>query len=63
MIPYVLYCKWTNLKQLIAEAKNPIGAARQLASYDYKYRHCGRYNVFLVYEPLAGKLYLKILET
>ena len=51
-------------RQLIAEAKSPIAAAPgQPARYDYEYRRCGTYNVFLVCEPLAGKRFLDILET
>ena len=57
-------CMDESPRQLIAEAKSPIAAAPgQPARYDYEYRRCGTYNVFLVCEPLAGKRFLDILET
>ena len=57
-------CMDESPRQLIAEAKSPIVAAPgQPARYDYEYRRCGTYNVFLVCEPLAGKRFLDILET
>ena len=57
-------CMDESPRQLIAEAKSPIAAAPgQPARYDYEYRRCGTYNVFLVCEPLAGKRLLDVLET
>ena len=57
-------CMDESPRQLIAEAKSPIATAPgQPARYDYEYRRCGTYNVFLVCEPLAGKRFLDILET
>ena len=59
-----ILCMDESPRQLIAEAKSPIAAAPgQPARYDYEYRRCGTYNVFLVCEPLAGKRFLDILET
>ena len=56
-------CMDESPRQLIAEAKSPIAAAPgQPARYDYEYRRCGTYNVFLVCEPLAEKRYFDILE-
>jgi hypothetical protein len=50
-------------KQLIDEARLPVlmspGKPRR---YDYEYRRNGVSNVFMMFEPLAGKRHLKVTE-
>ena len=50
-------------KQLIAETKTPMRAMPgEVARYDYEYRRCGVCNIFLAYEPLAGKRIVKVTD-
>ena len=50
-------------KQLISETKTPISATPgKPARYDYEYKRCGVCNIFLAFEPLAGKRIVKITE-
>jgi len=50
-------------KQLVGEIRKPIPAARhQPARYDYEYKRNGVANIFMMFEPLAGKRYVKITE-
>jgi len=50
-------------KQLVAEARNPLAvSAGQPARYDYEYRRNGVANIFMMFEPLAGKRYVKITQ-
>lgn len=50
-------------KQLIAEVKTPISTSPgQAAKYDYEYKRCGVYNIFLAFEPLPGKRIVTITE-
>ncbi|MGR3218321.1 MAG: IS630 family transposase [Candidatus Anammoxibacter sp.] len=54
-------CMEESPKQLVAEVKTPISASPgQVAKYDYEYKRCGVYNIFLAFEPLAGKRIVKI---
>jgi len=50
-------------KQLIDEARLPVlmspGTPRR---YDYEYRRNGVSNLFMMFEPLAGKRHLKVTE-
>lgn len=56
-------CMDESPKQLIAETRAPIPASPgQPARHDYEYRRCGVCNVFLAYEPLAGKRMTTITE-
>ena len=50
-------------KQLIAETRVPISmSAGKPRRYDYEYRRNGVANVFMMFEPLAGKRDLKVTE-
>ena len=50
-------------KQLIAETKSALPASPgRVARYDYEYRRCGVSNIFLAYEPLAGKRIVRVTE-
>jgi hypothetical protein len=50
-------------KQLVGEIRKPIPAAlHQPARYDYEYKRNGVANIFMMFEPLAGKRHLKITE-
>jgi len=50
-------------KQLVAEARNPLPvSAGQPARYDYEYRRNGVANIFMMFEPLAGKRYVKLTQ-
>jgi len=50
-------------KQLVGEIRKPIPPAQgKLARYDYEYRRNGVANIFMVFEPLAGKRYVKVTE-
>ena len=50
-------------KQLVAEARNPLpGFPGQPARYDYEYKRNGVANIFMMFEPLAGKRYVKVTQ-
>lgn len=50
-------------KQLIGETRVPVLMARgKPRRYDYEYRRNGVANVFMMFEPLAGKRHLKVTE-
>jgi hypothetical protein len=50
-------------KQLLAEARKPLAvSAGQPARYDYEYRRNGVANIFMMFEPLAGKRYVKVTQ-
>lgn len=56
-------CMDESPRQLIAETKIPIPASPgHPEKYDYEYKRCGVYNVFLACEPLAGKRMVEITE-
>jgi len=58
-----LVCFDERPKQLIAEVRKPIPARPgQLARYDYEYRRNGVANIFMMFEPLAGKRKVKITQ-
>jgi transposase len=60
---YPVICMDESPKQLISETKMPIPVSpRQPAKYDYEYKRCGVCNIFLAFEPLAGKRIVKITE-
>ena len=60
---YPVVCMDESPKQLIGETKTPIPASpRQPERFDYEYRRFGMCNVFLAFEPLAGKRVMKITE-
>ena len=48
-------------KQLIGETRAPVPASRRRpARYDYEYRRNGVANLFMLFEPLAGKRRVKV---
>jgi len=50
-------------KQLIAEIRKPIPAVTgKQARYDYEYKRNGVANLFMMFEPLAGKRHLKVTD-
>ncbi len=50
-------------KQLISETRVPIPSSPgRTAKHDYEYKRCGKSNIFLAYEPLAGKRMVKVTE-
>ena len=50
-------------KQLIGEARTPVPARPgQPARYDYEYKRNGVANLFMMFEPLAGKRHVKVTE-
>ena len=56
-------CMDESPKQLIGETRKPIPASPgQLERHDYEYQRFGMCNVFLAFEPLAGKRMVKITE-
>jgi len=58
---YPVVCMDESPRQLIAETKIPIPASPgQPARYDYEYKRCGAYNIFLACEPLAGKRMVQV---
>lgn len=60
---YPVVCMDESPKQLIGETRIPIPASRGIpARHDYEYRRCGRCNIFLACEPLAGKRMVAITE-
>jgi len=50
-------------KQLVAEVRNllPVSAGRPIR-YDYEYKRNGVANIFMMFEPLAGKRYVKVTQ-
>ena len=58
-----LVCFDERPKQLIAEVRKPIPAQPGLlARYDYEYRRNGVANIFMMFEPLAGKRKVEITQ-
>jgi len=50
-------------KQLVGEIRKPIPLVPgKLARYDYEYKRNGVANIFMMFEPLAGKRYVKVTE-
>lgn len=50
-------------KQLIGETRKPVrGRPGQPARVDYEYVRNGTANLFMVFEPLAGKRYVKVTD-
>ena len=48
-------------KQLLAEKRDPLPMQPgQVQKQDYEYERHGNGNVFMFFEPLAGKRYLKV---
>lgn len=50
-------------KQLVAEIREPLaGYPGQPARYDYEYKRNGVANIFMIFEPLVGKRYVKVTK-
>jgi len=50
-------------KQLVGEIRKPISQSPgKLARHDYEYKRNGVANIFIMFEPLAGKRYVKVTE-
>jgi hypothetical protein len=50
-------------KQLVAEVRNPLPVSADYpARHDYEYRRNGVANIFMMFEPLAGKRYVKVTQ-
>jgi hypothetical protein len=60
---YPVVCMDESPKQLISEKRTPIKASPgKPARHDYEYKRCGVCNIFIAFEPLAGKRLVKITE-
>ena len=58
-----LICMDEKSKQLTAETRRPIPAAPgRPARYDYEYERNGGSNLFMFFEPLAGKRHVSVTE-
>lgn len=58
-----LVCLDERSKQLIGETRTPVPVAPgHEARYDYEYRRNGVANLFMLFEPLAGKRRVKVTE-
>ena len=50
-------------KQLVAEVRGPLpGYPGHPARYDYEYKRNGVANIFMMFEPLAGKRHVKVTD-
>lgn len=50
-------------KQLVAQTRTPLPLAPgQAARQDYEYERCGTANLFMLFEPLAGKRRVKVTQ-
>src|SRR5436305_1542987 len=50
-------------KQLVKEIRQPIAPTRgQAERFDYEYERNGTANLFMLFEPLAGKRYVTVTE-
>jgi hypothetical protein len=50
-------------KQLVAETRSPLPAEPgQAERFDYEYERCGTANLFMLFEPLAGKRHVEVTE-
>jgi len=50
-------------RQLIEERHIPVTRPGQVELVDYEYRRCGVANLFMMFEPLAAKRFVKVTET
>jgi len=50
-------------RQLIEERRIPVNQPGQIELVDYEYRRCGVCNLFMMFEPLAAKRFVKTAET
>ena len=60
---FPVLCMDESPRQLIRETRTAIpAAAGRPECYDYEYERCGRGNIFMVSEPLAGRRMVKVTE-
>ena len=58
-----MVCLDETSKQLIGETRTPVSAAPgREARYDHEYKRNGTANLFMVFEPLAGKRHVRVTE-
>jgi hypothetical protein len=58
-----MVCLDETSKQLIGETRIPVTASPgQPARYDYEYKRNGVANLFMIFEPLIGKRWVKVTE-
>ena len=50
-------------RQLIEERFIPVTGQGQVKLVDYEYRRCGVTNLFMMFEPLAARRFVKVTET
>ena len=50
-------------RQLIEERRIPVTGSGQIELVDYEYRRCGVANLFMMFEPLAAKRFVKVTKT
>jgi len=56
-----MVCLDETSKQLIAETRTPMSVSPgQPARYDYEYKRNGVANLFMIFEPLAGRRHVKV---
>jgi len=58
-----MLCLDETSKQLIGETRTPVSAAPgREARYDHEYKRNGTANLFMVFEPLAGKRHVRVTQ-
>lgn len=50
-------------KQLVSEVRTPVKLPDGSTRYDYEYRREGAAEVYMCFEPLAGKRYITVVDT
>lgn len=60
---YPVWCMDETSKQLIEEITKPIVRSDGTVLHDYEYKRNGTRNIFMAYEPLAGKRILRVTRT
>lgn len=62
-IKYPVVCLDESPKQLVGEVREPIKNEDGSTRYDYEYKREGAAEVYMCFEPLAGKRYITVTET
>jgi len=60
---YPVVCLDESPKQLVSEVKQAIKKSDGSIQYDYEYKREGAAEVYMCFEPLAGKRYIAVTET
>lgn len=58
-----IVCLDETSRQLIEERRVPVREPGQVELVDYEYRRCGVVNLFMMFEPLAAKRFVKVTDT